>query len=145
MGGLLTEEEAAKFAEDKPQEQAPKEEQIDNTEEKPAEKEEQPSEGVGLEKNNEEPEGNAISQKGGGSSPTKFYSSIASALKNDGIFPDEFTDEEIDAVKSPEDFAEMFEKAVEKRMNVSQQRIDKALRNGVEPDVVKNYEQTVPR
>ena len=142
LGGLLTEEEAAMFSEDKPQEQAPEKEQIDNTEEKPAEKEEKPSEGVGLEENTDEPEGNAISQKGGGSSPT-FYSSIASALKTDGVFPDEFTDEEISAVKSPEDFAEMFDRAVEKRMSDSQRRIDKALRNGVEPDVVKNYEQTL--
>lgn len=143
LGGLLTEEEAAMLTEEKPQEQAPKEEQVDNTENKPAEEVEQPSESVGMEKNNDEPEGKAISQKGGGSSPTKFYSSIASALKNDGIFPDEFTDDEIEAVNSPEDFAEMFEKAIEKRMSESQQRIDKALRNGVEPDVVKNYEQTI--
>ena len=130
------------FLRRKPQ-RSPKEEQIDNTESKPAEKEEQkPSEEVGLDKNNDEPEGKAISQTSGGSSPT-FYSSIASALKNDGIFPDEFTDDEINAVNSPEDFAEMFEKAIEKRMSDSQQRIDKALRNGVEPDVVKNYEQTL--
>lgn len=141
LGGLLTEEEAAKLY-DEDGNTRTQEEQVDNTDEKPAEKEEEPSESVGLEKNNDEPEGKAIIQKGGGSSPT-FYSSIASALKNDGIFPDEFTDDEINAVNSPEDFAEMFEKAVEKRMSASQQRIDKALRNGVEPDVVKEYEQTL--
>ena len=142
LGGLLTEEETAKLYDENGQERA-QEEQVDNTEDKPAEEEEKPSESVGVEKNTEEPEGKAISQKSDGSSPKQFYSSIASALKNDGIFPDEFTDEEIDAVKSPEDFAEMFEKAIEKRMSASQQRIDKALRNGVEPDVVKEYEQTL--
>lgn len=142
LGSLLTEEESAKLYDENGQERA-QEERVDNTEDKPAEEEEKPSESVGLGNNTEEPEGNAISQKSDGSSPKQFYSSIASALKNDGIFPDEFTDEEIDAVKSPEDFAEMFEKAIEKRMSASQQRIDRALRNGVEPDMVKSYEQTL--
>lgn len=142
LGSLLTEEESAKLYDENGQERA-QEEQVDNTEDKPAEEGERPSESVGVEKNTEEPEGNAISQKSDGSSPKQFYSSIASALKNDGIFPDEFTDEEIDAVNGPEDFAEMFEKAIEKRMSASQQRIDRALRNGVEPDMVKSYEQTL--
>ena len=143
VGSLLTEEEAAKAFDEQESNEQEEKPAVDNTEEKPAEEDNNPSESVGLDKNKEEPEGNAISQKGGGSSPTKFYSSIASALKNDGIFPDEFTDEEINAVNSPEDFGELFEKAIEKRMDAAQQRIDKALRNGVEPDVVKSYEQTL--
>jgi len=141
VNSLLTPEEADKYFNENGDEEA-QNEPIDNTEEKPAEEEVKPSEKVGSGEIEKEPEGNAINQKGGGSSPT-FYSSIASALKNDGIFPDEFTDDEISAVNSPEDFAEMFEKAIEKRMSDSQQRIDKALRDGVEPDVVRNYEQTL--
>lgn len=143
VGSLLTEEEAAKAFEEQESNEQEEKPAVDNTEEKPAEEESKTPESVGLDENKEEPEGNAISQKGGGSSPTKFYSSIASALKNDGIFPDEFTDEEINAVNSPEDFGELFEKAIEKRLDATQQRIDKALRNGVEPDVIKSYEQTI--
>ena len=64
----------------------------------------------------DETEDDAVTKKSDGSSPKKFYSSIASALKDDGIFPD-FTDEELDAVESPEDFAELFEKALSARMD----------------------------
>lgn len=141
IGGLLTDEEAAKIFEEKPQDET-REESVDNTEQLQAEEEEKPSEKVGLEEIKDEPEGKAISQTSDGASPT-FYSSMASALKNDGVFPDEFTDEEINAVKTPEDFREMFDKAVEKKLNEAQQRIDKALRNGVEPDVLKGFEQTL--
>jgi len=143
VSGLLSDEEAAQLFEEKPQGQLEDEPKADENKENGQTEKAKASEGVGLEEHKDEPSGDAISQKGDGSSPTKFYSSIASALKNDGIFPDEFTDEEINAVNSPEDFGELFEKAIEKRMDAAQQRIDKALRNGVEPDAIRSYEQTL--
>ena len=144
VGGLLSDEEAAKLFGEQPEEQEKKEaNEPSDIDKKPAEEvKEEPSEKVGLEEIKEERTGDAINQKGDGSSPT-FYSSIASALKNDGIFPDEFTEDEIKAVKGPDEFAELLEKAISSRMNATVQRIDKALRNGIEPDTVKSYEQTL--
>lgn len=137
IGGILSEEEANKLFEE--QEAAEEEQpQEQEQEDKPAEKEENtPSEKVG----EEEVEETAVTRKGDGSSPN-VYSSIASALKDDGIFPD-LTDEDLDAVKTPEDFAEMFEKAITARLDERQKRIDSALGNGMEPDTIRQYEQTL--
>ena len=140
--GLLSPEEAEKlFDETKPlqeMEQPAEEEQEQEQKETPTEENESSSEKVGTEDEHEE---NAISPKGDGSSPS-IYSSIATALKNDGIFP-EFSDEELSAVSTPEDFGELFEKAIQSRLDERQRRIDQALRNGVAPDTVKMYEQTL--
>lgn len=136
--GLLSAEEAEKlFDETKPLQEMsePAEEEQNET---PTEENESSSEKVGTEDEHEE---NAISPKGDGSSPS-IYSSIATALKNDGIFP-EFSDEELSAVNSPEDFAELFDKAISSKMDERQRRIDQALGNGIAPDTVKMYEQTL--
>ena len=138
IGGILTEEEANKLFEEVSEKttQQPNETETEN---KPAEEEEtaQTPEKVG----EEETEGNAVPNEGGGSSPNVF-SSIANALKEDGIFPD-FEDKELEAVKTPEDFAELFEKAITARLDERQKRIDSALGNGVQPDTVRMYEQTL--
>lgn len=139
--GLLSPEEAEKlFDETKPLQEindAPVEEEQEQKE-TPTEENESSSEKVGTEEEHEE---NAISPKGDGSSPS-IYSSIATALKNDGIFP-EFSDEELSAATTPEAFAELFEKAIESKMDERQRRIDQALGNGIAPDTVKMYEQTL--
>ena len=138
--GLLSAEEAEKlFDETKPlqeMEESPEEEQ--EQENQPTEENNGAPEKVGTE---EERGDNAISPKGDGSSPS-IYSSIATALKNDGIFP-EFTDEELSAANTPEAFAELVERAVTSRLDERQKRIDEALGNGVAPDTVKMYEQTL--
>ena len=140
--GLLSAEEAEKLFEEtqeQPAEVEPAEKETDNLTEE--EEVTQAPESVGQEENNDETETDAVKTKGDGSSP-QFYSSIAEALKNDGIFPD-FDDETIEACKSPEDFAELFEKAITARLDERQKRIDAALGNGVEPDQVRMYEQTL--
>lgn len=140
--GLLSPEEAAKlFDETKPLQemQEPAEEEKEQEQkETPTEENESSSEKVGQEEEHEE---NAISPQGDGSSPS-IYSSIATALKNDGIFP-EFSDEELSAVTTPEAFGELFEKAIASKMDERQRRIDQALGNGIAPDTVKMYEQTL--
>ena len=138
IGGILSEEEANKLFEEQAEEQVPQPEEteIEPTEEKEPEEEPTP-EKVGEEDETEE---NAIGPKGDGSSP--FYSSIASALKKDGIFPD-FDDKEIDAVETPDDFAELWEKAINAKLDEKQRRIDEALGNGVQPDTIRMYEQTL--
>ena len=137
--GLLSAEEAEKlFDETKPLQEMNEEPAEEEQNETPTEENESSSEKVGTEDEHEE---NAISPKGDGSSPS-IYSSIATALKNDGIFP-EFSDDELSAVNSPEDFAELFEKAISSKMDERQRRIDQALGNGIAPDTVKMYEQTL--
>ena len=138
--GLLSPEEAEKlFDETKPLQEM-KEEPAEEQEQKnqPTEEDKGSPEKVGTEDEHEE---NAISQKGDGSSPS-ILPSIATALKNDGIFP-EFSDEELSAASTPEAFAELVEKAISSRMDERTRRIDEALGNGIAPDTVKMYEQTL--
>ena len=137
--GLLSPEEAEKLFSEVPDEETdgqPEEKITDNQAEEPEVPEE-----VG-DGNNDEIEDDAAKPAGDGASPASFYSSIAEALKDDGIFPD-FNDDEIKAVKTPEDFAELFEKAVSARFDERQKRIDSALGNGADPDKVKMFEQTI--
>lgn len=142
LGGILSEEEANKLFEEQPEDgKEPGAGDNVNTETEPAEEEnqpdEEPSEKVGVEGT----EGNAVPPEGDGTSPNVF-SSIASALKKDGIFPD-FEDSELEAVKTPEDFAELFEKAISARVDADTRRVRDAMNNGLKPDVVQNYEQTI--
>ena len=100
-------------------------------------------ESVGSGKDNQEEEEDTQSEKDKGTSPkTNFYSSIASALKEEGIFPD-LDDDTLESIKTPEDFAEAVEKTVQARLDERQKRIDAALQADVEPDEVRRYEQTL--
>lgn len=84
------------------------------------------------------------SKKDTGTSPnnTSFYSSIAGALKEDGIFPD-LDDETVSKISSPEEFAEMFESQIQARLDEKQKRIDEALNIGMEPSEIQQYEKTL--
>jgi hypothetical protein len=100
-------------------------------------------EGVGSEENNQEKEKeDTTSDKGGTSPKTNFYSSIASALKDEGILPD-LDDEIVTNVKTPEDFAEAIEKQIQAKFDARQKRIDDALNANVEPDEIRQYETTL--
>ena len=100
------------------------------------------SESVGSEKVDTKGKGSTSSKETGASPKTNFYSSIASALKEEGIFPD-LDDDTLNGIKTPEDFAEAVEKTVQARLDERQRRIDAALQADVEPDEVRRYEQTL--
>lgn len=70
---------------------------------------------------------------------TNFYSSIAKALKEDGIIPD--LDEK--EIKSPEDFASGIDKYIKSKLDEHQKRVAEALELGVEPTEIKRYENTL--
>lgn len=146
IGGILSEDEANKLFEEMTQEEETDSQEPETDTEKEIEPElaeaDEPD-GESPEKVGEEDEAeeNAIPQTGDGSSPN-VYSSIASALKEDGIFPD-FDDKELNDVTTPEAFAELFEKAITARLDERQKRIDSALGNGVQPDTIRMYEQTL--
>ena len=78
-----------------------------------------------------------------GTSPNEnFYSSIANALAVDGIFPNLDNDVVKKAVDA-ESFSELIEAEVNARFDEKQQRISKALENGVEPTDIRKYENTL--
>lgn len=97
-------------------------------------------ESVGSGKENQEEKEDTSTTKDNGTSPkTNFYSSIASALKDEGIFPD-LDDETLSGIKTPEDFAEAVEKTVNARLDERQKRINSALESNIEPDEIRKYE-----
>lgn len=99
-------------------------------------------ESVGSEDDNEEQE-DADTSKGDGASQQKnFYSSIAEALKEDGIFPD-LDDDFVKKIKNPEDFAEAIEQQIQARFDERQKRIDDALMGGVEATQIQKYERAL--
>jgi len=63
-------------------------------------------------------------------------------LKEEGIFPD-LDDEAIDKIVEPEDFRELVEKQIQAGLDEAQKRIFDALNSGVEPNVIKQYENTI--
>lgn len=85
--------------------------------------------------------GDSTSQKSG-SSPKNTYSSIAAALKEDGVLLN-LEDDDIANINTPDDFAEVIEKEVTKRLDDSQRRMKEALDYGVQPEEVTQYERTI--
>ena len=98
-------------------------------------------ESVGSGKENTE-EKEDITPKGDGTSPKNFYSSIAKALKEEGIFPD-LDDDGLSKVKDPEDFRDLIDQQIKAGLDERQKRIDEALNAGVEPTEIRKYENTI--
>lgn len=97
------------------------------------------SESVGSEEENEDKEDTNSTEEG--SSP-KFYSSIAKAFAEEGIFPD-LDDEEISNVSTPEDLRDLVEKQIKQSLDERQKRVDEALGVGVPPDTIRQYENAL--
>ena len=98
-------------------------------------------ESVGSGKENTE-EKEDTTPKGDGNSPKNFYSSIAKALKEEGIFPD-LDDEGLSKVKDPEDFRDLIDQQIKAGLDERQKRINEALNAGVEPTEIRKYENTI--
>lgn len=148
IDGLLSEEEAAQlFSEDSGDDTALMQEMGEEDNGSPEQEAEEPEETrepekVGNRKVNDKEKEDVQSDDGGSSSPNVFYSSIAGALKDEGVFPD-LDDDTIKGIQGPEDFLELFEKAVTSRMDERIRRVDEALGAGVAPDTVREYENTL--
>lgn len=91
------------------------------------------------EDNIEEEEDTKKTEKGDGSSPKNFYSSIAKALKVEGVFPD-LDDETIEKTLTDEDFRNLINNQIKAGIDERQRRIDEALNSGVETSEIKRYE-----
>lgn len=114
---------------------------IKTTEVNPDELFEEEPESVGSEENTSE-EREEPSNKSKGTSPNNFYSSIASALRDEGIFPD-LDDDELSKVEKPEDFRDLIDQQIRAGLDERQKRIDEALSVGMEPSEIKRYESTI--
>lgn len=81
---------------------------------------------------------------GSGTSPKKpnFYSSIASALTEDGIFQN-LDEKELSEITDAEGFASAMRKEIQAQFDERQKRIDEALNLGIEPSEIQNYERTL--
>lgn len=97
-------------------------------------------EGVGSEDNIEAQED--TTSQGGSSPKNNFYSSIAKAFAEEGIFPD-LDDESASKIKTPEEFRDLIEDRIKSEFDERQKRIDEALNAGVEPSDIRKYENTI--
>ena len=99
------------------------------------------SESVGSEENNaRDKEDTGLSNDKGASPTNNFYSSIAKALREEGIFQN--LDDEVN-ISSAEDFAKAMRDEITAQFDERQRRIDEALNAGVEPLEIKRYENTL--
>lgn len=96
-------------------------------------------ESVGSEDNNKEKED--TTSKEDKTSPN-FYSSIANALVEDGIFQN-LDEESLSKIQSAEDFANVISEQIKNQFDERQKRIDEALNLGVEPSEIQKYERFI--
>lgn len=127
-------EDSTETVEDTPEKDEEKKE--DTTEVNPNNLFEDSPESVSSEEDIVKEQESTSSEKG--ASP-KFYSSIAKAFADDGIFPD-LNEEDISKIETPEDFRTLIESKISSELDDRYKRIDKALGIGVEPDIIKQYE-----
>jgi hypothetical protein len=73
------------------------------------------------------------------STSPKFYSSIAKAFAEEGIFPD-LDEDTISKVETPEDLRKLVDEQIKASLDEKQKRVDEALNAGVEPDTIRQYE-----
>lgn len=99
-------------------------------------------ESVGSGKDNTKGKEDTSSREDSTSPQKTIYSSIAKALKEEGIFPD-LDDEVLSKVKEPEDFRNLVEQQIKAGLEERQKRIDDALNYGIEPTEIKRYENTL--
>lgn len=93
----------------------------------------------GKENNTEDKEDTPPKEDG---TSSHFYSSIAKALKEEGILPD-LDDEAYSKVKSPENLRDLIEQKIHDSLDERQKRIDEALTAGVDQPVIQQYENTL--
>ena len=147
LDNILTDSEIENlFVEEEPEQDSTSEDVTENKEDKSKEDKEETTEvdvdslftepeSVGSEDTKEKED--TDSDKG--STSPKFYSSIAKAFAEEGIFPD-LDEETISKVNTPEELRDLVEKQIKAGLDERQKRIDEALGVGVEPDTIKQYE-----
>lgn len=93
-------------------------------------------ESVGSEEHKDNEEGTTSTEDG--TSPD-FFSSIANAFAEEGIFPD-LDEETIKGIKTAQDFRNAIDEQIKAGLDEQQRRVAEALNNDVEPDKIRQYE-----
>ena len=97
------------------------------------------SESVGSEENSEG-DGEAPESKNDTGAPQQnLFSSIAKALRDEGVFPD-LSDETLKDIKDAEAFRKLFDDQVSNSLNERQKRIEAALNGGASSEEVRGYQ-----
>lgn len=86
-------------------------------------------------------EGTPPSNEGSSSSPD-FFSSIATAFAEEGIFPD-LSEEDIKNVKSAQDFRKLINDQIQAGLTEEQKRISSLMNEGMQPSAIQRYEQSI--
>lgn len=71
-----------------------------------------------------------------------FYSSIAKAFAEDGVFQD-LNDEDVSKVTDADSFKDLIEQRIQSQLDERQKRIDEALNVGIEPTKVQKFENNM--
>ena len=99
-------------------------------------------ESVGSEKNTE---GNGDSpelKNDPGTPQTNLFSSIAKALRDEGVFPD-LSDDTLKDIKDAKDFKKVFDDEISKSLDERQKRIESALNSGATSEEMQGYQQAI--
>lgn len=99
-------------------------------------------ESVGSGENKEGNRGAPESSNGQGSPQANLFSSIAKAIRDEGVFPD-LSDDDIDAVKDAETLRKLFDNQVSGMFEERQQRLEKALNYGATLDEMQQYQNDI--
>jgi phosphoglycolate phosphatase-like HAD superfamily hydrolase len=97
------------------------------------------SESVGSEDNKDSKEDTTTKESG--TSPN-FFSSIATAFAEEGIFPD-LDDKAIKEIKDAQSFRAAIDNQIKAGLDEQQKRVIEALDNGVEPDQIRQHENLI--
>ena len=99
-------------------------------------------ESVGRENNNNNEEQEDTNDPNDDGASPNFFSSIAAALVDEGVFPD-LNEDEISQIKGPEDFRDLIDRQIKSGIDEVNQRVLEALNAGVEPTAIQNYERVL--
>ena len=149
LDNIMTGDEAATLFDPEANQEENEDKDLDNPDGNEKEKEEKETtevvdvdnlftekpESVGSEGDNKGKEGTSSKEE---TSPN-FYSSIAKAFVEDGVFQD-LNDETLSNVKDAESFRELIEQKIQSQLDDRQKRIDNALNAGIEPTQIQKYE-----
>ena len=99
-------------------------------------------ESVGRENNNNEEQGDTIDSNDDDGASPNFFSSIAAALVDEGVFPD-LNEGEISQVKGPEEFRDLIDRQIKSGIEEANKRVLEALNAGMEPTEIQYYERAI--
>jgi hypothetical protein len=99
-------------------------------------------ESVGSEKDIEKSGKTLKSNNDFGTSQTNLFSSIAKALRDEGVFPD-LSEETLKEVKDAATLKQMFDNEVSKSLDDRQKRIEQALNNGASNEELQSYQEAL--